>query len=522
MKPVQIKHPPAESRTHWLVHDFMASLVVFLVALPLCLGIAQTCALAGDDFDQNRAAQIGIISGVLGGVIVGALAGCPLQVSGPPAGLVVLVLAAKADLGLAGFGWACLVSGIFQLVTGLFRLGIVFRAISPAVIHGMLSGIGLLIAVGQFHVLLDHKPDPSGNGLRNILGIPEAILTAVVPSHEVSHDDAALLGLITIGIIIFWDRLKPKALSLVPATLIALLIATTVATIGDFPVRRIRLEGTLTESFLWIDWGSYREVDWREVLAHGLAIGLVGSTISLLSASGVDTLARGKSADNDRELIAQGIGNSLCGIAGLLPVTGAIVRSVANVQSGARTRLSTILHGFWLLAMLLLAPQLLVMIPTGALASVLVYTGVRLINFAFIRKMWKIDRWEFAIFMVTLTLTVVQDLLVGVAAGFGLAMLRLLWRLTKLRVEMIAEDKALVTGNATFLRLPVLHKFMAKLMKNGPKVTVDLTGVLHMDHAFADALLQWRQRFRSAGKKMMWILPEGGFTHLAGDTLIEA
>lgn len=233
-------------------------------------------------------------------------------------------------------------------------------------------------------------------------------------------------------------------------------------------------------------------------------------------------MARGKSSDNDRELIAQGIGNSLCGIVGLLPVTGAIVRSVANVQSGAKTRMSAIFHGFWLLATLMLVPQLLVMIPTGALASVLVYTGIRLINFAFIRKMWKIDRWEFAIFMMTLTLTVVQDLLVGVAAGFGLAMTRLLWKLTKLRVEMIAEDRAQVTGNATFLRLPVLHKFMGKLLKNGPKVSVDLTGVLHMDHAFADALLQWRQRFRSAGKKMVWILPEGGFTHLAGDTMIEA
>lgn len=502
----------------WLARDFLASIVVFLVALPLCLGIAQASALASDEGDQQRAAQVGILTGCIGGIIVGTLAGCPLQVSGPPAGLVVLVLAAKSDLGLTGFGWALLIAGVFQFSCGLLRFGAAFRAISPAVVHGMLSGIGLLIAASQLHVLLDHKPDPSGNGLRNILGLPEAFLTAIIPSHEVSHDDAAILGLITIGIILFWDRLRPARLKMIPAPLVALTVATLVATLLNFPVRRIQLAGSLSEAFHWLEWSQVQDLPWRLIVGHGLAIGLVASAESLLSAAAVDTLARSKPSDNNRELLAQGVGNTLCGIAGLLPITGVVVRSVANIQSGATTRASAIFHGFWLLAMVLLAPGLLAWIPTGALASVLVYTGFRLIDFAFMKRMWTLDRGELAIFLVTMGLTVGEDLLIGVASGIGLALVRLLWKLTKLRVSQKENGTIAFLGNATFLRLPVLHKQMSELMKSDQEVRLDLKGVMHMDHAFGEALMQWKQRLESRGRKVNLDLPEGGFTHLTEET----
>jgi len=497
-----------------LLQDFMASLVVFLVALPLCLGIAQACALASDPGDQARAAQVGILTGVVGGILVGSLAGCPLQVSGPAAGLVVLVLTAKNQLGIAGFGWAVTLAGLFQISWGLFRLGAFFRAISPAVIHGMLSGIGLLIALSQSHVLLDHKPDPSGNGLKNLLALPGAILHSVIPSSDVSHDDAALLGIITIGIIIFWARFQPKVLKWLPGPLIALLVATLFANLANLPVRRIQLAGSLDAAFYWLDFSALQGDTWLAILRHALAIGLVASAESLLCASAVDTLTKGKPSDNNKELIAQGMGNTISGFAGLLPITGVIVRSSANIQSGGSSRASTIFHGFWLLGMVLFLPGLLALIPTGALASVLVYTGFRLVDVKFIRSMATKDRAELAIFLITMILTVVEDLLIGVISGFVAALIRLLWTLTYLGVKRDGNNQISFIGNASFLRLPQLDRIIRDTNNFGDELIVDMTGVVHMDHAFAEAIRTWKNRIISSGKNMVIILPPSGFLHL--------
>lgn len=504
--------PPKGTSRVGFLSDFMASIVVFLVALPLCLGIAQACALSSDPADQARAAQVGILTGVIGGILVGSLGGCPLQVSGPAAGLVVLVLTAKSQLGIGAFGWAILVAGLFQIFAGILRLGSLFRAISPAVIHGMLSGIGLLIALSQSHVLLDYSPDPSGNGLKNLIALPGALLQTV--SGEPAHKSAALLGTITIGIILLWKRFQPKSLMWLPGPLIALAVATALTHLIQLPVRRIQLAGSLWEAFHWLEPFSFPSESWIQILKHGLGIGFVASAESLLCASAVDTITRGKPSDNNRELLAQGLGNTLSGIGGLLPVTGVIVRSSANIQSGATSRASAILHGFWLLAILLLVPGFLAVIPTCALASVLVYTGFRLVDFHFMKTMFRHDWAELGVFLVTLLVTVMVDLLMGVVAGFAVAMLRLLWNLTHLSVNKEGENRLVFRGNATFLRLPVLDRIIHEHANLKGELEIDMTEILHMDHAFSETIKTWQIRVAANGGKLILLLPAPGFLHL--------
>ncbi len=507
-------HPPQGTKRHGFLPDFMASIVVFLVALPLCLGIAQACALSSDPVDQARAAQVGILTGVIGGIFVGSLAGCPLQVSGPAAGLVVLVITAKSQLGITSFGWAILVAGVFQILAGTLKLGSLFRAISPAVIHGMLSGIGLLIALSQSYVLLDHAPDPSGNGLKNLFSLPTVLLQSVSPSGEPAHKGAALLGTITIGIILLWAKFQPKSLKWLPGPLVALAIATGFTYLVQLPVRRIQLAGSLEEAFHWLDPFSFPLESWIQILKHGLGIGFVASAESLLCASAVDTITRGKPSDNNRELLAQGMGNTLSGLGGLLPITGVIVRSSANIQSGGQTRVSAILHGVWLLTILLLIPGLLSVIPTSALASVLVYIGFRLVDFPFMKSMWRHDRAELGVFLVTLLVTVMVDLLMGVVAGFLVAMVRLLWNLTHMSVIKEGENRIVFRGNATFLRLPVLDKIIKEQGDMKGAWEIDMTEVLHMDHAFSEAIKTWQIRVEAKGGKLILVLPAPGFLHL--------
>ena len=199
-------YPKPPTKTEGQGGDFTASIVVFLVALPLCIGIAEA---------SDVPAELGIITGIIGGILVGALAGSPLQVSGPAAGLMVLVsdmvVEYRADYGLAALGLAVLLSGIIQTAAGLLKLGRWFRAVSPAVIGGMLAGIGVLIFTDQFHRMLDDKPP--GKGIPNLITIPEAMLKGIVPLDGSVHHLAAAIGIVTILGIVGWNRFRPKPLS---------------------------------------------------------------------------------------------------------------------------------------------------------------------------------------------------------------------------------------------------------------------------------------------------------------------
>ncbi len=380
--------------------DLTASFVVFLVALPLCMGIAIASGVPP---------ARGLITGMVGGMIVGVISGSPLQVSGPAAGLAVVIAELIRDYGIEMLGPVLLLAGLLQWLAGVFKLGQMFRAISPAVIYGMLAGIGVLIFASQFYVMIDDKPH--AHGFENLIGIPSAIYKALFPPDGSSHHIAALVGVITIITLILWDKFKPRSLSLLPGALIAVMVATAIATMLRLSIKYVDVPANLMQTIQLPMPSNLLGLIHAPLLLEALVIAFIASAESLLSAAAVDRLHFGQRTDFDRELAAQGLGNMICGALGALPMTGVIARSSINVEAGAKTRLSAILHGVWLLALVITAPAVLRMIPTSSLAAILVVTGYKLIEVEHIRKLQQYGRIPMAIFFATFIGIVMTELL---------------------------------------------------------------------------------------------------------------
>ena len=607
--------------------DLSASIVVFLVALPLCMGIAIASGVQ---------VSAGLITGIVGGLIVGWIAGAPLQVSGPAAGLTVIVFDLVRDLGPEALGPCVLIAGLVQVVCGLLGFGVWFRAVSPAVIRGMLTGIGILIFASQCHVMVDDKP--RGNALANLRTLPEAVVKglptpplgeedtraaevellresgtlherqaalrirvgedvprggaelggaagplleeqrairdafrtladrndaawegneargaersaaaaaaaatldeAVDALESLGTDDpepvrqavndaavalldfegtlknhgwAANVGLLSIAVIVLWNLGTTKVpgwkrLAFLPAPLLAVLAATGLAWWLTLPVLYVEVPANLLAEIYLPTPTLIRSLDWGAVILGGLVIGAVASAESLLCAGAVDKLHSGVRANFDRELAAQGVGNTVCGLLGALPMTGVIVRSSANIRSGAETRLSAILHGAWLLIFVALLGGLLSLIPTACLAGILVYIGWKLVDFHAVRELYKLGKGELFVFLTTVAVIVCVDLLWGVMTGIVLAAVRLLLKFSKLRIDSTtsADGRRVdlsLKGAATFLRLPKLADALEKV-PDGAAVHVDLRELSYIDHACLDLLADWRSQHEDAGGEM--------------------
>lgn len=477
--------------------DVLASIVVFLVALPLCMGIA---------IASGAPPALGIITGIIGGLVVGTIAGSPLQVSGPAAGMAVLVYELIAEHGLAMLGVVVALAGALQLVAGGLKLGRWFRAMSPSVIHGMLAGIGVLIFASQFHVMVDDTP--RSNGLANLLSIPAAIQKGVVPIDGSPHHLAAFIGLATITTILAWNRFKPKALALIPAPLLGVVAGTGLAALLGLTIKRVTVPDALSGAF------NIPSVDSLlagftnpSILGLGLVFAFVASAETLLCAAAVDQMHNGERTDYDKELRGQGIGNLLCGGLGALPMTGVIVRSSANVQAGATSRLSAILHGVWLLLTVAALPWLLNHIPLSALAAILVYTGYKLINIAQIRRIRGFGKMELAIYLVTAAGVVTIDLLTGVLAGMALAIAKLVYTISHLEIETKIDANAKRTdiflkGAATFFSIPQLGAAL-EAMPPGMEVHVHIEDLDHVDHACLELLSSFEKLQASTGGQLI-------------------
>jgi len=491
----------------WLARDITASVVVFLVAMPMQSGIAIASGVPPEK---------GLITGIIGGIVVGALAGSPLQVSGPAAGLAVIVFELVRDQGLSALGPILMLAGLIQVTAGIFRVGGWFRAISPAVVHGMLAGIGVLIVIGQFHVLFDEKPLSSG--LENLMAMPGRLL-GLSPDLRAA-ELALILGLTTIAVMIGWEKLRPASLKLVPGALLGVVAATMVAWMLGLDVTRVTVPENIAAAVTLPEGGFLAKFIDPSVLFAALAIAFIASAETLLSAAAVDRMHDGVRTDYNKELRAQGVGNLLCGAAGALPMTGVIVRSSANVQAGATTRLSTILHGVWILGFVALLPWLLREIPMAALGAVLVVTGARLVNFNHAKHLFKdYGVLPALIWAVTLTLVVAEDLLTGVLVGIALSLLELLPHVRRLKLKVNEHDEAEVrtitlVGAATFVTLP---KLSAKLdaVPGGAPVRLDLTRCSAVDHTCAELLRDWSARRRASGSEVAFDGATGRLAALA-------
>lgn len=474
--------------------DVLASLVVFLVALPLCMGIAMA---------SGAPPVAGIVSGVIGGIVVAALGGSSMQVSGPANGLIVVVALILQQWGADMLGVVVLGAGAIQLAAGCLRLGQVFRMIPPATIHGLMTGFAVIIFASQFHVMLD---DPvRGSTLENLVQIPQAIVDAAI-QPDGSHR-AAILGVVTIVVLLAWKRVVRGRLALLPPSLVAVTAATAIATIGSLPVARVDLPETLDGAIRWLDLQTLpRLLEWP-ILQLVLMIAFLASTETLLSATAVDRLHQGPRTNYNRELAAQGIGNMLCGIVGAIPLTGVIIRSAANVAAGARTRLSSVLHGVWLLVLVVLAPGLLQMIPTASLAAVLVVAVTKLVDVRQLRQMWQHDPREVAIYGATAAGVIFWGVLPGVCVGVVLALCRLLSSLAQLEIrrEDRAAEKTTVlylTGRATLLSAPKLAKALDGVPPD-VQLHVCCQGLELLDHTCLELLLSWERQHRHRGGSLL-------------------
>lgn len=598
--------------------DLLASVVVFLVALPLCMGIAIASGVP---------VSAGLVTGIIGGIVVGALAGCPLQVSGPAAGLTVIVYQAVQKFGLDQLGVIVLLAGLLQVLAGLGRVGTWFRAVSPAVVRGMLAGIGVLILASQFHVMFDRPPESSG--IQNLLAMPRTVLqsleganfpgsaeraaqkeqialarklqrrqqvlrlnvlerfktgqptaeemaafaseqaaiheqlaqnseslakayasdsqrvtqlrslidTAVSSTRESeqilksgdpariaetlnsanrsldgvlggvkNYALAALVGIVTILAMVLWKELAPKKLQLIPPALVAVLVGTGLAVVLVMPVLYVDVPTSMADEIRIPRVSMLQAASWGELLPVALLMAVVASAETLLCCTAVDQMQGGPRTRYDKELIAQGIGNFLCGMCGALPMTGVIVRSTANIQAGGKTRLSAILHGVWLLVFVVGLSWLLKMIPTACLAAVLVYTGHKLIDFKTMKSLRSFGRGELGIYLATVTVIVCKDLLSGVIVGFGLAIAKLLHKFSHLETHLEpATDGSTVlhvTGAATFVRLPQLAKAIESIPR-GTKLHINLEALAYIDHACFDLLMNWSKQHEATGGEVI-------------------
>ncbi|MGJ5693594.1 SulP family inorganic anion transporter [Streptomyces sp. SID7815] len=470
----------------YLRQDFAASLVVFLVALPLCVGVAVASGVP---------AELGLVTGIVGGIVTGLMRGSSLQVSGPAAGLTVLVFEAVQSFGLPALGVIVLTTGLLQVGMGALRLGRWFRAISVSVVEGMLAGIGLVLIAGQLYAAAGVDAPASGTG--KVTGIPGLLVDAVSSPAALT---SLALGACTIALVVGWSRM-PKRVRAVPGALAAVVLATLATLAFDLPVETVRVQGLLdaVQVPALSEFGGLATLSLLGTIA---AFTLIASAESLFSAAAVDRLHDGPRTQYDKELMAQGTGNTVCGILGALPMTAVIVRSSANVQAGARTRASRVLHGVWLLLFAALLPSALALIPLPALAGILIHAGWKLIPLRSLVPLWREHRGEALILVVTAVAIVTINMFEGVLIGLALSVAKAAWDASHIKLEVVDSSpdgvRARLSGNATFLRLPKILDSLEALPDDRP-VSLDLSGLHHLDHACRTALENWAERHSSSG-----------------------
>ena len=466
--------------------DIFASMIVFLIALPLCIGISMAC---------NLPISSGIISAIIGGIVVGTLSGNSLQVSGPAAGLILVIVDIVQHNGIEKLGLIIFLAGLIQIMFGVFSWGKWFRAISPAIIQGMLTGIGLSIFLTQLNIMFDCQP--SNYFFGNLLTLKQILINTVFTLNTSSHQIAGLVGVFTIFIIATWDFIPIKKLKIIPPALMAITLASLFAYVFHLPINHIQISDDFWGSLNIMHLHSLYSIFDFQVIKNAIIVTLIASAETLLTSTALDKIHNESKTNYDKEIFAQGIGNSLAGIFGGLPITGIIVRSVANIEAGAKTRLSAIMHGFWILIFASLFPFVLGYIPTASLAAVLVYTGYKLINAKAAKKLCQISKGEFQIFTITLIAILAINLFEGILIGFIAAIVKDIYKTLKINIktkEIPAENKILIklSGNITFIQMPQLADIFENL-DSDKKIEIDCEKLYFIDHACIDFIYSWEE-----------------------------
>lgn len=483
----------------WLA-DLRSGFLVFLIALPLCLGIAMASGFPP---------VAGVFTAIIGGIVVTLLGSSRLTIKGPAAGLIVIAIGAVTELGegdlTVGYKRALAVgvaAAVIQIILALTRSATAGIAMSPSVVHGMLAAIGVIIISKQAHTVMGVSPEAK-EPLHLLLEIPNSLSRA--------NPEILLLGGLSLAVLFLWPLLKSKIVKIIPAPLLVLALTVPLGLYFDLdhphdyhllstthhvgPEYLVNLPGSLIDAVAFPDFSVITSMASIKYIVMFALVGTIESTLSVIA---VDALDPEKRPSNlNRDLLAAGVGNLACASIGGLPMISEIVRSKANIDAGAQSSKSNFFHGTFLLAFVALAPGLLHEIPLAALAAMLVYTGARLASPAGLKHALHIGKDQLALFLTTFLVTLATDLLVGV--GVGIALKIVLHRLRgatfkslfRTRVTAAKVDTTLtltLEGAAAFTSLLAVRKQLTQLDPEVRKVVVDLTDVVIVDHTFLQRL----------------------------------
>ncbi len=499
---------PTAMATMW--RDLTAGTVVFLVALPLCLGIA--VASGAPPF-------AGIVAGIIGGLLVGAISGSHTSVTGPAAGLTAIVAAQINSLGsFQAFLAAVALAGVIQISFGVCKAGFIASFFPSSVIKGLLAAIGLILILKQLPYLLGHEA-VGENAFEEMAkesgghekGHQNPIFSLLELLSGTYHPGPLIIGLVSLITLIGWERIPSLKKSIIPAPLVVVIMAVAIeAVLERFDVRlhvaakqlvNVPVANSVSEflSFLqWPDWSAY----WRaDLYMAAVTIAIVATLESMLNLEAVDNLdPKQRVSPPNRELIAQGVGNLTAGLVGGLPMTCVVVRGSVNIYAGAQSKLSAIIHGCFLLAFALWLPHVLNMIPLSCLAAILFMTGYKLISPKLVAKLYREGQAVFWPFAITVIAIVVTDLLIGILIGLGVSLLFILSHNTKRPISKTLERHLGVevhhielANQVSFLSRPGLEKSLREV-PTGSHVLLDAVHTNYLDPDIISFIREFRIR----------------------------
>ncbi len=501
--------PPAPSATRpSMARDAVSGFMVFLIALPLCLGIAMASGFPP---------VAGVLTAIVGGVVVSFMGSAELTIKGPAAGLIVIALGAVNELGMGdpvlGYRRALavgMVAAVVQIVLALTRAGVMASVMPPAVVHGMLAAIGVIIIAKQTPVMLGVQ-GAHGEPLEMLLEIPHYVAEA--------NPEVLLVGLLSLAVLVLLPLIP--ALKKVPAPMVALLLTVPLGLVLHFsdahtytlanhtyelgPSYLVQLPGNLLDAVTFPD---FSVVTSAASLKYIVMFALVGSVEGLLSVIAVDAMDPNKRvSDLNRDLLATGLGNLVCAAIGGLPMISEIVRSKANIDAGATSRWSNFFHGLSLLLFVAFLPGLLQQIPLAALAAMLVYTGARLASPGEFRHAWQIGADQLMVFVATFLVTLATDLLIGVAVGLAVKVVLhiarganplLMWRSPATVEREGPRLRIALHGPAVFTNLLAVRKLLSQVDDTVDEVELDVSDATLVDHTFLEKVYLAAQEWESA------------------------
>ncbi|MCC9642827.1 sulfate transporter [Rhodopirellula sp. JC740] len=473
-----------------ILRDLISGLVVFLVALPLCLGIA--LASGADLFS-------GLLAGIVGGLVVAAVSGSHTSVSGPAAGLTAIVAAQIASLGsFEAFLLAVFIAGIIQIGFGIARGGALSAFFPSSVIKGLLVAIGVILILKQIPHVFGHDTDPEGEMSFQQPDEKNTFSELLTIFDGEIHFGAMCIGLLSIAVLVVWDRIPALKKSLMPAPLVVVVMGVLINMgfqgmsddwkVGESHLVQIPIAQSFSEFLGFLRLPDFTRALDPAIYVGAITIAVVASLETLLNLEAVDKLDKAKrNSPASRELVAQGCGNMVCGLIGGLPVTSVIVRGSVNVGAGAKTKLSAIFHGALLLISVALLPGIMNLIPLSALAAILLVTGFKLASPKIFHQMWSEGRYQFTPFIVTVVAIVVTDLLIGILIGLAISILFILNSNLRRPIRRIKETQ--VDGDVTHIELSNQVSFLNRAAldsvlneaKSGSKVVIDASRSDYID-----------------------------------------